>query len=263
MLRRSGRAFIFLRWTGSSAVPMRLGDVGWAFEFNDRLGRFNYFLCGAIESAGNASEVAMRGTWQEKCFTLPQLIKAMSHHTAERPGFDEVKVFEVEQSDPEAALQWALQQSSNTEDSRPAFDSLTEAREVLVRYGVRGLADAKGFSAPFLWYNMLRGRSVPLRKLPVHLFQLRMTSHNGAETPSAADVEDVARKAAQEIMGADQLGEFFVSRSGAAFLVALSISVDGRMSVRDAHAIAGRVEEAIRTTVPVVRHVFVHVEPED
>ena len=263
MTRRSGRAFIFLRWSGSSAIPMRLGDVGWAFEYNDRLGRFNYFLCGATELSAKTSEAPARSSWQEKCFTLPQLVKAMSHQAADRPGFDEVKVFEVEQTDPEAALQWAAQQASSADESRSSVDPLIEAREVLMRYGVRGLADAKSFSAPFLWYNMLRGRSVPLRKLPVHLFQLRMSGHNGSEALSSADVEDIARKAAHGVLASEDLGEFFVTRSGLGFLVALTISVDGRMPVRDGHAIADRVEEAIRNSAPVVRHVFVHVEPED
>jgi hypothetical protein len=252
-----------VRWVGSPSAPTRLGDVAWAFEYNDRLGRFNCFYCGAIEFLSRGAAPAERANWQAKCFTLPQLVKAMSHQGADRPGFDEVKVFEVEEADPELALQWALQRSSSPDDLSAVKDSLSETREILMRYGVRGLGDVRGFSAPFLWYNILPGKSVPLRKLPVHLFQLRAATSEGHEKLSVTDVEDQVRKTAQGVAEVIDLGESFVSRVGTSFLVGLTITVEASLSVRHAHAIADRVEESIRNGSSHIRHIFIQVAPHE
>jgi hypothetical protein len=162
MNRRSGRAYIFVRWSGFSNAPMRLGEVAWAFEYIDRMGRFVCFHCGAAGTPGSRlARDGVRQTWTEKCSSLPELIKTMAGDAIDRPGYDEVKVFEVENADPDLALQ--VVQRSADEASRLA-DALEETRDILTRYGVRGLAASRGFSAPFLWYNILAGRSVALRK---------------------------------------------------------------------------------------------------
>ncbi len=256
----SGRAYVFLRWSGSPFNTLRLGDVAWAFENNDRLGRFNCFYCGATESGGAAPFTHPRTFWHEKCFTLPELIKAMSYQGPERPGYEEVKVFEVSQANADLALQVVAQRSGVRDDIGVRIDPLEETREILTRYGVRGLASTKGFSAPFLWYNMLPGRSVALRKLAVHLFEIRVARDNPASA-SPEEVEDEVRRVALEIPGVLNLGECFVGRSGPAFLVGLNVDVSGQLSVAAGHSIAERVEEAIRGKNSKIQHVFVHVQP--
>ena len=250
MARSSGRAYIFVRWSGSSGRSARLGEVAWAFEYNDRLGRFNCFYYGAAEAAH-----AQYG----KCLTLPELTKAMSRDGFTKTGFDEVKVFEIEDADSELALQFLAQRSLAPDELPTQVNSIEEAREVLLRYGVRGLASSRGFSAPFLWYNMLPGRSVPIRKLPVHLFQLRISADEEASA-SPADVEEQIKK----IAGADPdvlaLGECFITRAAASFVIGLNISVNGKLTVGEGRAIAERIEQSIRRRFPTVSRIFTRIE---
>ena len=244
MNRRAGRAYIFVRWSGFTNAPGRLGDVGWAFENVDRLGRFVSFHCGSAN-------------WTEKCSSIPDLIKIMAGDNVSRAGYDEVKVFEVENSDPELALQ-SVHQSDG--DRNLLGDPLDETREILTRYGIRGLPFSRGFSVPFLWYNILPGRSVALRKLTVHLFQLRAASEAQNQV-TGEDVEDQARRMAQTIAGVRSLGECFVARIRTGFIVGINIALDPHLTVTESHSICQRVEEAVRKANPKIRHIFVQAMP--
>lgn len=226
----------------------RLGEVAWAFEYNDRMGRFNCFYYGATEGVESGLSPSYG-----KCLTLPELTKAMSREGSTRAGFDEVKVLEVEEADPEGALQFLFQRSVAPGEGT----SVEEAREVLVRYGVHGLAASRGFSAPFLWYNTLPGRSVPLRKLPIHLFELRISS-SGEE--SSAGMETRIRKLVQSEADSIELKDCFVSRAAASFLVGLQIAVDGGLTVRESRLIGERIENSIRKAFPKVSRIFTQIE---
>src|SRR3954452_765671 len=237
MARGRGRAYVFVRWSGSSRQPARLGEVAWAFEYNDRLSRFNCFYYGAAEAARVQPQNCPLFPYG-KCLTLPELTKAMSREGFTKAmsregftkaGFDEVKVFEIEEAHPETALQFLVQHSVTPDELAARVSSIEETREILLRYGVRGLANSRGFSAPFLWYNMLPGRSVPIRKLPVHLFQLRVSADAEKETSASADVEDQIRKLAEsdpEVLG---LGECFIARVAASFVDGLHVAVDQKL----------------------------------
>ena len=251
---------MFVRWSGSPFNTLRLGDVGWAFENNDRLGRFNCFYCGATESTGAGSAARSGAFWYEKCFTIPELIKTMSNQGPGRPGYDEVKVFELDNINADLALQVVAQRSALPDEMPVRIDPLDETREILTRYGVRGLPNTKGFSAPFLWYNMLPGRSVALRKLAVHLFEIRVIRDRRAST-SPEEIEEEARGIAQNVPGVMNLGECFVGRSGAAFVVGLNVAVSPDLSVRAGYGIAERVQQAIRANSSKILHVFIQIEP--
>lgn len=253
MTRRSGRAYIFVRWSGFSNTPGRLGEVAWAFEYVDRLGRFVCFHCGAVGAAGSKT------TWTEKCSSLPDLVKVMASDAGERPGYDEVKVFEIENCDPDLALQ-AVQRGA--EEPNRAGDPLEETRDILSRYGARGLAASRGFSAPFLWYNILPGRSVAIRKLPVHLFQLRAAAEAQGQA-TGEDVEDQARRIAQTVGGVLSVGECFVARVRTGFIVGITIAVNAAMPVDESYKISQQVEGAIRNANPKNRHIFVQVMPHE
>jgi hypothetical protein len=181
----------------------------------------------------------------------------MSGDTPDRDGYDEAKVFEVADADPEAALQ-VIQRS--VDDPKRLVDPLEETREVLMRYGVRGLPSARSFSAPFLWYNILPGRSVPIRKLPVHLIQMRASSEPQALTTPDA-VEDQVRRLAGNVKGVVSLGECFVARIRTGFLVGLNVTLPSELSVGAAFEIAQETEDIIRKSNARIRHVFVQIVP--
>jgi hypothetical protein len=248
-----------MRWSASALSPARLGDIAWAFESIDRLGRFYCFHCGASEIKRSVDPARSRSSWQAKCLSLPELIKTMSGQGDQTAGYDEVKVFEVEDTDPEMALQVAQRAGEGTS---PHLDPLEEVRDILTRYGARGLASPRPFSAPFLWYNMLPGRSVAVRKLPLHLLQLR-GARERRPSASIEEVEDQVRAAARHISGVLGLGECLIARVRSEFIVNLRVGVAPELSVAQGHAIAENVEEAIREANPKVRNVLARIYPED
>ena len=56
-------------------------------------------------------------------------------------------------------------------------------------------------------------------------------------------------------------GKCFVRKMGFEYFVDLHMLVDGGISVREGHAIAGAVKAAIKRARPAVYNVLVHVEP--
>ena len=259
MPKRSGRAYIFMRWSASALSPAQLGDIAWAFENIDRLGRFYCFHCGASQIKRSGDPSRSRSAWQAKCLSLPELIKTMSGQGDEPAAYDEVKVFEVDDADPETALQVAQRAGEGT---GPHLDPLEEVREILTRYGAHGLASPRPFSAPFLWYNILPGRSVAVRKLPLYLVQLRAAVER-RPAASIEEVEDQARGAARRVAGVLGLGECLIARVRSEFIVGLHVGVNPTLSVAQAHSIAGRVEDEVREANPKIRNVLVRIYPED
>ncbi|HEY7303611.1 MAG TPA: cation transporter dimerization domain-containing protein [Bryobacteraceae bacterium] len=260
MSRKSGRAFVFVRWTAAPHSPAGLGDVGWGFEHLDRLGRFYCYYCGGSEWRHDPGLARARISWQEKCLTLPELIKAMSNQGHQRPGYDEVKVLEVDEAEPDAALQFALR--SGSDELARLVDPLEEVREIIGRYGARGFAAPRGFSAPFLWYNMLPGRSVPLRKLPVHLFQLRAARERRNEL-SAGEVENQVRTVAEAVPRVLGVSDCFIARIRSDFLISVDIVVSARLSVGEGRIVGEAVEEALRAANPNARYVLARVRSDE
>jgi hypothetical protein len=260
MAKTSGRAYAFMRWSGGQPLPGVLGEIGWAFEYNDRLGRFHCFYCGSTESRPVGGAAPKRVFWFEKCLSLPELIKTMSVGSGERAGFEEVKVFEVGDAQSELALQILNQLAATPEEALRRTDPLEHTREILTRYGVRSIANTRGFNAPFLWYNMLPGRSVPLRKLAVHIFQLR-AAQSAMQPVRSTDIEEQARRIAQNDPDVCGIGECVVCRAGTRFFIGLDIAVNARFTVGEGRAVAERIEQSIRDHATKVDHVFIRVEP--
>ena len=79
------------------------------------------------------------------------------------------------------------------------------------------------------------------------------------ESELRACVLDFAREEGLEI-GVDLL---HTRRFGERIYVETEIRVDGDLSLRDAHAIAERLHDRIETGFPAVKHVMIHVNPND
>jgi CheY-like chemotaxis protein len=141
-------------------------------------------------------------------------------------------------------------------------DPLEETRQVLTAYGVKGLIPSRAFSVPFLWYNILPGRSVPVRRLAIHLFELKADANT--EPPlSSEELELAVRKASETVTLVRSVGECFVTRLPSGFLVAINIAVDAQMPVVDGRRVADRVAEIVRALNPKIRHLFVQVLPDE
>lgn len=79
-------------------------------------------------------------------------------------------------------------------------------------------------------------------------------------SPPPEFITDI-REAARAIPGVEDIGVCLVRKTGFDHFVDLHVLVDGGMPVREGHAIAHAVEEAIMRRHPRVTNVLVHVEP--
>jgi cation diffusion facilitator family transporter len=71
------------------------------------------------------------------------------------------------------------------------------------------------------------------------------------------------RAAALSVPGALDVEKCFARKTGLQYHVDLHLHVDPNLTVRDSHVIAGSVKTAIKTQLPWVQNVLVHVEPAD
>lgn len=69
------------------------------------------------------------------------------------------------------------------------------------------------------------------------------------------------RLAAGAVPGVRDVEKVFARSIGGEHLVDMHLHVDGGMTVRDAHALSGKVKSAVRAAAPSVRNVLIHVEP--
>jgi cation diffusion facilitator family transporter len=82
---------------------------------------------------------------------------------------------------------------------------------------------------------------------------------DGAQPAVASEVRAVAGA----VTGVAALDKCLVRKAGRAFYVDLHVEVDPDLSVRQGHAIAHRVQSAIRASNPRIVDVLVHVEPHE
>ena len=76
-----------------------------------------------------------------------------------------------------------------------------------------------------------------------------------------ADVESGVREVAEAVTGVRLVEKCRVRKSGLSYFVDIHVEVDGEMTVREGHAIAHDVKDALMRRDPAVLDVTVHVEP--
>ena len=78
----------------------------------------------------------------------------------------------------------------------------------------------------------------------------------------ALDVVDVAKGLAASVPGVQKVQKVYARRSGREVWIDMHIWVDGDMNVRDAHTLAHRVKDHVRSGLPAVKDVLIHIEPD-
>lgn len=76
-----------------------------------------------------------------------------------------------------------------------------------------------------------------------------------------ADVVDAVRRVAAGVSGVRAIEKLAVRKSGMIYRVTIHVQADASLSLHEAHILGGRVKSAIRTTMPHVQDVLVHMEP--
>ena len=79
-------------------------------------------------------------------------------------------------------------------------------------------------------------------------------------TPDSG-IETEVRRLAGSVPGVQGTHKCFVRKLGLDFFVDLDLQVDGEMTVRDSHDLAHAVQNVIRSELPLITKVLIHVEP--
>lgn len=123
------------------------------------------------------------------------------------------------------------------------------------------VALARYDSARFLAADHYGGFAVGLVVVLTGVRVLRDASLELVDTmPDAAMIARL-RTAASTVPGVNGVDKVFARKTGFQYHVDLHIEVDPAMTVRDSHAIAGRVRSRVRDEIGWVADVLVHVEP--
>lgn len=85
--------------------------------------------------------------------------------------------------------------------------------------------------------------------------------HEMLDTAPRGEIVATIQRAASSVPGVLNVEKCLVRKMGISFYVDLHIGVDSAISVRDGHAIAHRVKDAIKQTDARIADVLVHVEP--
>lgn len=85
--------------------------------------------------------------------------------------------------------------------------------------------------------------------------------HEMLDTAPRGEIVATIEEAAASVPGVLEVEKCLVRKMGISFYVDLHVGVDGAISVRDGHAIAHQVKDAIKRTDARIVDVLVHVEP--
>lgn len=93
------------------------------------------------------------------------------------------------------------------------------------------------------------------------ILMMRPALHDLMDRMPGPEVVEPVRRAAQSVPGVLATEKLAVRRSGMGFRVTLHVQTNALMPLRDAHVLGGMVKSAIRSAVPQVQSVLVHMEP--
>jgi cation diffusion facilitator family transporter len=85
--------------------------------------------------------------------------------------------------------------------------------------------------------------------------------HEMLDTAPRGEIVATIQRAAASVPGVLNVEKCLVRKMGISFYVDLHVGVDGAISVRDGHAIAHQVKDAIKSSDTRIADVLVHVEP--
>jgi divalent metal cation (Fe/Co/Zn/Cd) transporter len=69
------------------------------------------------------------------------------------------------------------------------------------------------------------------------------------------------REVAHRVPGVIDTEKCFIRKSGMKYHVDLHAVVNGQISVKDGHDIAHQLKDTLRTELPALGHVLIHIEP--
>ena len=90
---------------------------------------------------------------------------------------------------------------------------------------------------------------------------LRPALHDLMDRAADDDVIALVRRTAEEVPEVLAIEKLAVRKTGLGFQAVVHVQAASEMSLHDAHNLGGRVKGAIRSAVPQVQFVHIHMEP--
>lgn len=109
------------------------------------------------------------------------------------------------------------------------------------------------------WAALVAGAVIAVTGITMLRKAILELMDRGAE----ADYVERVRALAAAVEGVRAVEKLAVRKSGLVYRVNIHIHADPAMSLRDAHALSGKVKWTIRTQEPTVQSVLVHMEPDE
>ncbi len=119
------------------------------------------------------------------------------------------------------------------------------------------LIGGKGWEAADDWAALLASSIIAFNGASM----LRPALNDLMDRMPGQDVVEPVRKAAESVEGVLATEKLAVRKTGLTYRVILHVQTDPTLPIRDAHVVGGKVKSAIRTAVPQVASVLVHLEP--
>lgn len=119
------------------------------------------------------------------------------------------------------------------------------------------LIGGKGWEAADDWAALLASSIIAFNGASM----LRPALNDLMDRMPGQDVVEPVRKAAESVEGVLATEKLAVRKTGMTYRVILHVQTDPTLPIRDAHVVGGKVKSAIRTAVPQVASVLVHLEP--
>ncbi|HXB10972.1 MAG TPA: cation diffusion facilitator family transporter, partial [Bacteroidia bacterium] len=95
----------------------------------------------------------------------------------------------------------------------------------------------------------------------IRIFKPALDELMDAAPPAELEVE--VRRVSAGVAGVIEVEKCFLRNMGMRYLVDMHVVVDAKISVKDGHAIAHHVKDAVLHQMPVISDVLVHVEPNE
>ena len=121
------------------------------------------------------------------------------------------------------------------------------------------LAGGKGYEAADDWAALLASGIIILNA--IRLFKPALAEVMDATVDT--DMETRVREIAMQVQGVSALDVCIARKMGLNYYVDLHVLVKGSKSVRDGHAIAHEVKDAVKKDLPKVSDILIHIEPEE
>ena len=119
------------------------------------------------------------------------------------------------------------------------------------------LVGGKGWESADDWAALLASAIIAFNGASM----LRPALNDLMDRMPGQDVVEPVRKAAESVEGVLATEKLAVRKTGLTYRVILHVQTDPTLPIRDAHVVGGKVKSAIRTAVPQVASVLVHLEP--